>query len=216
MRGAAGESGERAGGAWARRLTRPRICPPQRAHVPPPRAPRADREACQARPHLEGAQAILELRDPAANRVQILRRLALAEDGFAHAAAAAAAAARGRRGRLGLVAALDLHQERRLVAPELLMEKLQVLVARRDVGALAEAVGVELTDEGADVVVLEVRRQNVACEGVGVCDHEGVPLGRPDDRLVRLRVGDDLEELGEEGRHVGAPQGAIAPHAVHY
>ena len=74
--------------------------------------------------------------------------------------------------RLGLVAALDLRQPLRVVSPELGVEELEVLISRGDVRALAEAVRVELPDEGADVVVLEVRRQHVPRERVRVADHK--------------------------------------------
>jgi len=48
--------------------------------------------------------------------------------------------------------------------------------------------------------------------------NEGMPLRRPDDRLVCRQVGDDLEELGQEGCHALALQAGIATHheiAIH-
>ena len=66
---------------------------------------------------------------------------------------------------------------------------------------LGEAVGVQLTDERADIVVFEVGGQDISRERLGVSDDKGVPLRRPDDRLVCRQVGDDLEQLGQEGSH---------------
>ena len=120
--------------------------------------------------------------------------------------------------RLGLVAALDLHQQRWLVAPELLVEELEVLVRRRYVGPLSEPIGVELPDEGADVVVLEVGRQDVSRERVRVRDDERVAPRSPHDAAVSRRRRHDLEEFGEEGGHVGRGdrvQRAARPAADH-
>jgi hypothetical protein len=98
------------------------------------------------------------------------------------------------------MATLDLGEHHRLIPSELWVEELEVLVGGRDVCSLAEAVRIELADEGADVVVLEIGRQDVACERVGFTDDERVPLGCPLDAVLCALLRDDLVELREEGR----------------
>jgi hypothetical protein len=97
------------------------------------------------------------------------------------------------------MATLDLGEHHRLIPSELWVEELEVLVGGRDVCSLAEAVRIELADEGADVVVLEIGRQDVACERVGFTDDERVPLGCPLDAVLCALLRDDLVELREEG-----------------
>ena len=101
------------------------------------------------------------------------------------------------------MAALDLHQKRWLVTSKLLVEKFQMLIGGRYVRALPETVCVQLANEGADVVVLEVSWQNVFRECVWVADDKRVALHRPADAALSRLVAHNLKELGEEGRHVG-------------
>ena len=62
-----------------------------------------------------------------------------------------------------------------------------------------EAVDVELPDERAQVVVLEVERQHVLGELRPVNDLERVTMLTPADQVVAHRRRDDLEELDQEG-----------------
>ena len=106
--------------------------------------------------------------------------------------------------RLGLVAALNLYEELWLFAAELFVEELEVLVGGGDVGALPESVRVQLPDERADVVVLEVGGQDVARKRVRIADDERIALGGPADGALGGLVAHDLEELRQEWRHVRA------------
>mmetsp|Transcript_41008 Transcript_41008/g.101973 ORF Transcript_41008/g.101973 Transcript_41008/m.101973 type:complete len:441 (-) Transcript_41008:72-1394(-) len=157
--------------------------------------------------HLQTAEPRLQLRHAVADRVQVgghLPRLCKLLHLRRRDSGAGAGGAAVLRLRLGLVAALDLRQLPGLVAPEAHVEELEVLVRGGDVGALAKAVGVELADEGANVIVLEVGGQNLAGERVRITDHERVALDRPLDAGIRRRRRHDLKEFREEGRHVRA------------
>ena len=70
------------------------------------------------------------------------------------------------------------------------------------VRALSEAVSVQLTDEGANVVVLEIGWQNVLRKCVWVADDKRVALRRPADGPLSRFITHNLKKLCEEGRHV--------------
>jgi hypothetical protein len=152
---------------------------PPPVRVPPP-----------GKPHLQAAKAALEFRHTRANGVEVrvvareLSRVDVVRGAGAEASGGPSGAARGGHRWLRLVAPLDLGQPVRVVPPELGVEELEVLVGARDVSALAEAIGVELADEGADIVVLEVRWQDVSRQRVWVAYHKGVPLEGPLDAVV--------------------------------
>lgn len=97
--------------------------------------------------------------------------------------------------------ALDLREQVPLAAKE--EGVLEDLVVRALRLGLVEVVHVQLADEGREVAVLEVLRQDLLAEGARVLDIETVTLGlRPRDDVVADFVVDDLVELDEERRHV--------------
>jgi hypothetical protein len=65
-------------------------------------------------------------------------------------------------------------------------------------------VGVELSDEGREVAVLEVEGEEVARELDGLPHHEGATLLRPRDHLVRGALLHHLVRLGQERRRPAA------------
>ena len=68
---------------------------------------------------------------------------------------------------------------------------------------LVEVVHVQLADEAAEVVVLEVLRQDLLAKRYGIADSEAVAIGLgPVGYVVRTRVVYDLVELDQKTWHV--------------
>jgi hypothetical protein len=100
-------------------------------------------------------------------------------------------------GLLGL-SATNLVQQVLVVAHKGGVRELQSITIR---GVdLVETIGVQLTNERAHVVMLEVVRQNLRLERVSVPDRERVASTRPGDDVIGGRVGDELEGLADKGR----------------
>jgi len=98
---------------------------------------------------------------------------------------------------LGL-ATTDLAEHVLLVADEGGMRKLKSFTLR---GVdLVEAIGVQLANKGAKVVVLEVLREDVLLKRVRVPDGEGGAILRPRYDVVGGVVRDKLESLANKGR----------------
>mmetsp|Transcript_11501 Transcript_11501/g.29118 ORF Transcript_11501/g.29118 Transcript_11501/m.29118 type:complete len:254 (+) Transcript_11501:657-1418(+) len=107
---------------------------------------------------------------------------------------------RGGHGRFGLghLAPLNLPEVRAAAAAKALVEELDD--ARALGRPAAEAIHVELADEGAQVGVLEVEGEHVAREAGRVNNAERVAGSAPGDVLIEALRAHDFVQLDEEGR----------------
>jgi len=96
------------------------------------------------------------------------------------------------------LAATDLAEQVLLVADEGGMRKLKAFTLRSV--DLVEAIGVQLTNKGAEVVMFEVLGEDVLLKRVGVPDSKGGTILRPRYNRIGSVVGDKLESLANKGR----------------